>query len=227
MDCPSCAGKVDKSLQRVDGIVDVGLQPTTGTAIVTYDSDRTSQADVVAAIEGAGYEVMGSSDAESNDMESDDGIDIAPPSEVWTSSRAIKTWAGGAFVAVGLLFEFLLTAQNLTVASVLGYPLSIADVLLLGAVVISGYPVVRNGYYSAKNLSLDIDLLIGTAIIAASGKAATQTRSGLLHRRSEATPRKERVARDHLHLQAQPELGSNGLRPVRRIHDERSSWGSS
>jgi len=30
-------------------------------------------------------------------------------------------------------------------------------------------PVVRGGYYSAKNLSLDIDLLMGTAIIAATG----------------------------------------------------------
>ena len=169
MDCPSCAGKVDKSLQRVDGIVDVDFQPTTGTAVVTYDSDHTSQADVVAAIEGAGYEVLGSSDGESEGVESDDGVNIAPPSEVWTSPRAVKTWVGAAFVVVGLLFEFLLTAQNLTVASVLGYPLSIADLLLLGAVVVSGYPVVRNGYYSAKNLSLDIDLLMGTAIIAATG----------------------------------------------------------
>ncbi|MDS0280207.1 heavy-metal-associated domain-containing protein, partial [Halomicroarcula sp. S1AR25-4] len=37
MDCPSCAQKVDKSLQRVDGITDATLQPTTGTANVTYD----------------------------------------------------------------------------------------------------------------------------------------------------------------------------------------------
>ncbi|RDZ48756.1 cadmium-transporting ATPase, partial [Haloferax sp. Atlit-4N] len=64
MDCPSCAQKVDKSLQRVDGITDATLQPTTGTANVTYDPDRTSEADVVKAIGGAGYEVVGGSDAE-------------------------------------------------------------------------------------------------------------------------------------------------------------------
>ncbi|MDS0261839.1 HAD-IC family P-type ATPase, partial [Haloarcula sp. S1CR25-12] len=167
MDCPSCAQKVDKSLQRVDGVVDATLQPTTGTANVTYDLDRTSEADVVNAIESAGYEVVGGSDDETD--ETDDGVDIAPPSEVWTSPRAKKTWFGAALVTVGLLFEFLLTTQNVAVASVLDYPLHVADILFLGAVAASGVPVVRSGYYSAKNRSLDIDLLMGTAIIAATG----------------------------------------------------------
>ncbi|MBX0297921.1 heavy metal translocating P-type ATPase [Haloarcula nitratireducens] len=170
MDCPSCAQKVDKSLQRVDGVVDATLQPTTGTANVTYDPDRISEADVVDAIEAAGYEVVGGSDSDDDEQEeAGDGVDIAPPSEVWTSPRAKKTWFGAALVTLGLLFEFLLTAQNVAVASVLAYPLHVADVLFLGAVAASGIPVVRSGYYSAKNRSLDIDLLMGTAIIAATG----------------------------------------------------------
>lgn len=82
MDCPSCAQKVDKSLQRVDGVVDATLQPTTGTASVTYDPDRTSKGDVVAAIEAAGYDVIGGAGDETD--ESDEGVDIAPPSEVWS-----------------------------------------------------------------------------------------------------------------------------------------------
>ncbi|NKE34631.1 cation-translocating P-type ATPase [Natronococcus sp. JC468] len=171
MDCPSCAQKVDKSLQRVDGVVDATLQPTTGTATVTYDPTRTSEPDVVEAIEGAGYEVVGGTDADSDDGRdgAPDGVDVAPPSEVWASSRAKKTWIGAAFVTLGLFVEFLLTAQNVAVASVLDYPLHVADVLFLGAVAVSGIPVVRSGYYSAKNRSLDIDLLMGTAIIAATG----------------------------------------------------------
>ncbi|MFC6768824.1 heavy metal translocating P-type ATPase, partial [Natrinema soli] len=172
MDCPSCAGKVDKSLGRVDGVVDADLNPTTGTATVTYDPDRTSEADVVEAIEGAGYEVTGGTGDDNEATESAssaDGVDVAPPSEVWTSPRAKKTWLGAAFVALGLVFEFLLTGGNVAVASVLEHPLRIADLLFLGAVAISGVPVVRSGYYSAKNRSLDIDLLMGTAIIAATG----------------------------------------------------------
>ncbi|MCU4802713.1 cation-translocating P-type ATPase [Halobacteria archaeon HArc-gm2] len=165
MDCPSCAQKVDKSLQRVDGVVEATLQPTTGTATVRYDPDQTTEADVVTAIEAAGYDVIGGRDDETADTA--DGVDIAPPSEVWTSVRAKKTWLGAAFVTLGLVFEFLLTGQNVSLASVLDYQLHLADVLFLGAVVSSGMPVVRGGYYSARNRSLDIDLLMGTAIIAA------------------------------------------------------------
>ncbi|WP_136717629.1 heavy metal translocating P-type ATPase [Halorientalis salina] len=169
MDCPSCAGKVDKSLSRVDGVVDTTLQPTTGKTTVTYDSDRVDEGDVIAAIENAGYEVAGTGDGDSEDEDSTDGVEVAPPAEVWTSPRAIKTWIGAVLVTLGLGFEFVLTGSNPDVASVLGISLTLADALFLGAVAASGYPVVRGGYYSAKNLSLDIDLLMGTAIIAATG----------------------------------------------------------
>ena len=165
MDCPSCAGKVEKSLGRVDGVVETAPRPTAGTVSVTYDPGRTTRSDLVAAIEGAGYAVE-SDDSESSD---DEGVDVAPPSEVWTSPRALKTWAGAVFVTVGLGFEFVLTGQNLAVASVLDHSLTVADLLFLAAVSVSGLPVVRSGYYSAKNLSLDIDLLMGTAILAATG----------------------------------------------------------
>jgi Cd2+/Zn2+-exporting ATPase len=170
MDCPSCAQKVDKGLRRVDGVLEATLQPTTGTATVTYDPDRTSEADVVAAIEAAGYEVLGGpTDGDDERGGSARGVDVAPPTAVWTSSRAKKTWLGAVLVTVGLVFEFLLTGRNVAVASVLGEPLHVADVLFLGAVAASGVPVVRSGYYSAKSRSLDIDLLMGTAIIAATG----------------------------------------------------------
>jgi len=167
MDCPSCVGKVDKSLARVEGVVETRLQPTTGTATVTYDPGRVSRADVVAAIEGAGYEVLDSGGDDAS--EESDGPEVAPPAEVWTSTRARTTWIGAVFVTLGLVFEFLLTGHNAEVVSILDYPLTVADVLFLAAVGVSGAPVVRNGYYSAKNLSLDIDLLMGTAIVAATG----------------------------------------------------------
>jgi len=167
MDCPSCAGKVDKSLQRVDGVLETTLRPTTGTAAVTYDPERTTEGDVIAAIESAGYEVLGGSESEGNG--SSGAVDIASPAEVWTSPRAIRTWIGAVFVALGLVFEFVLVGQDVPVASVLDYPLSVAAVLFLGAVAASGTPVVRSGYYSARNRSLDIDLLMGTAILAATG----------------------------------------------------------
>jgi len=180
MDCPSCAGKVDNALGRVTGVTDAALNPTAGTARVTYDPEVADEDDVVAAIEGAGYEVTGGRSGDGGNGDGDTGeatdadagsggVAVAPPAEVWTTPRAKKTWLGGVLVVAGLLFEFVLTARNPAVASVLGSPLTIADVLFLGAVAASGIPVVRGGYYSARNRSLDIDLLMGTAIIAATG----------------------------------------------------------
>jgi len=163
MDCPSCATKVDKSLGRVDGVTGTRLQPTTGTATVGFDPERVTEPDVVAAVERAGYAVT------DRDGEAAGGTAIAAPSSVWSSSRAKKTWIGATFLTAALLLEFVLGGSNPGVASVLGYHLTLADALFLVAVAVSGAPVVRGGYYSARNRSLDIDLLMGTAIIAATG----------------------------------------------------------
>jgi Cd2+/Zn2+-exporting ATPase len=165
MDCPSCAGKVEKGLGRVDGVAEVDTRPTTGVVSVGYDAGRADEGDLVTAVERAGYEVTDRSEDSDGDGQA---VDIAPPSEVWTSRRALQTWVGAAFMTVGLALAFVLTGAN----AELGTPvvvLTVADVAFLAAVVAGGVPVVRSGYRSVRNRSLDIDLLMGTAIVAATG----------------------------------------------------------
>jgi len=161
MDCPSCAGKVDRGLRRVDGVVDTALHPITGTATVTYDADRTAPQDVVAAIEAVGYAVADRPDT------SETQATLAPPSTVWTSSRALRTWVGAGGLVVGLGLEFVVPGGDLSLVSTPLGGLSLADAFLLGAILTSGLPIVRDGVYSARTASLDIDLLMGTAIVAA------------------------------------------------------------
>ncbi len=163
MDCPSCAGKVENALERVDGSIEIALQPTTGTARVTYDADHSTEEELIEAIERAGYEVADST----ADGSGASPVSVADPADIWTSSRALKTWIGAGFLVLGLVVEFLLPAQNALITKFLWYDLALADVLLLCGIVSSGVPVVRSGYYSARTLSLDIDLLMGTAIVAA------------------------------------------------------------
>jgi Cd2+/Zn2+-exporting ATPase len=165
MDCPSCAGKVRNALEKTDDVTEIDLQPTTGTARVTYDADRVAEHTIIEAIERAGYDVMDSTADESGTAPAS----VAEPAAIWTNSRAIKTWIGAGFLVLGLAVEFLLPAQNVGIAEFLWYALTVADVLLLAGIVSSGVPVIRSGYYSARNLSLDIDLLMGTAIVAATG----------------------------------------------------------
>ncbi|MBS3760863.1 MAG: cation-translocating P-type ATPase, partial [Halodesulfurarchaeum sp.] len=164
MDCPTCASKVETSLDRIEGITERSLNPTTGTATVRFDPEQTTESAVSTAIENAGYAVE---EVASETTDSERGVDVAPPSEVWTSSRATKTWIGAVFLVVGLLFEFVVTGWNTPVGQFFGARISLGAVSFFLAIAISGSPVVRSGYYSARNHSLDIDLLMGTAIIAA------------------------------------------------------------
>ena len=57
MDCPSCAGKVEKSVRKLDAVETVDPQVTTGTLTVGYEPDGTTPADVAERVEKAGYEV--------------------------------------------------------------------------------------------------------------------------------------------------------------------------
>ncbi|MHC3380402.1 heavy metal translocating P-type ATPase [Haloarcula sp. H-GB5] len=164
MDCASCAGKVESALGGVDGIRSAETRPTTGTVVVTYDRNATAEQDIASAIESAGYEVTettGEDDTGAGQSDENDSI--------WTSSRALKTWVSGVFVALGLVFflELLLPGANAQVGSVLGTALYVDDVLFLIAVATGGQEILRGGYYSLKNRNLDIDLLMSIAILGA------------------------------------------------------------
>jgi Cd2+/Zn2+-exporting ATPase len=162
MDCPSCAGKIENALDSVSGISTYDTRPTAGMVVVTYDATQTSEADVLEAIESAGYEVVDTAGEDAPDAEIGDDRE-----SIWTSSRAIKTWISGGFVAGGMLFEFFLSGSNAEVASVVGTELLVADLFFLAAVAIGGHEIIRNGYYSARNLNLDIDFLMSVAILGA------------------------------------------------------------
>ncbi|MFC6823878.1 heavy metal translocating P-type ATPase [Halopelagius fulvigenes] len=155
MDCASCAGKVESALRSVEGVGDVDTQPTLGEVGVSFDPDVTSRGRLVAAIEGAGYDVV------------DDDADAGESRAVWTSPRALKTWAGATFLAVGLALEFLLTGFDVLLAAPLGYEISTAWVAYAVAIAAAGVPVLRNGYYSLRNRNLDIDLLMSAGIVGA------------------------------------------------------------
>nr|WP_276252198.1 cation-translocating P-type ATPase [Halomicroarcula sp. SHR3] len=157
MDCASCAGKVESALSTVEDLESVETQPTTGTVVLTRTGAEPTDDAIVAAIERAGYDVEGTTGA--TDESSDE--------ELWTSPRALKTWASGVVLAVGLVLEFLIPGTNAQVGTVLGSALHVADLLFLVAVAVGGQAILRNGYYSARNLNLDIDLLMSIAILGA------------------------------------------------------------
>ncbi len=166
MDCPSCATKVSKSLGDAPGVVETDLHPTTTSATVTVDPERASLEQVTAAVEAAGYPVADARD-EADPAAGADWLEEAAPMAVWTSPAAIRTWIGAGFLVVGLALEFVLHGANPVLVEALGRGFRPADGLLLVAAAVPGVAVVRSGYRSARARSLDIDLLMGTAIVAA------------------------------------------------------------
>jgi Cd2+/Zn2+-exporting ATPase len=154
MDCPSCAGKVENALADVDGVRSVEPHPTSGRLAVTIDAARASRGDVIAAVEGAGYDVETSGEG-------------AVASDVLRSRRALKTGIGAGLLVVGSTLEFVVPAVDPLLATVGGREITVAWLTLVLAAVVAGQAIVRNGYYSARNRSLDIDLLMATGVVAA------------------------------------------------------------
>ncbi|GAA0254876.1 heavy metal translocating P-type ATPase [Halobacterium noricense] len=164
MDCPSCAGKIENALDTCEGIFSCDTQPTTGTVIVTYDPDTATQSDFITAIEGAGYAVEGSRTEGSKSQETRPREN---PSAVWRSTRALKVYAGATFLALGLAVEYLVPSLNIVLANGFGQTITLTEVFYIVGIIAGGESIIRNGYYSARNLSLDIDLLMSLGILGA------------------------------------------------------------
>ncbi|WP_227375494.1 heavy metal translocating P-type ATPase [Haladaptatus halobius] len=163
MDCASCAGKIENALDTVAEIRERETLPTTGTVIVTYDPEQTSRADLVAAIESAGYTV----EETGPEREEEDPVEENRARDVWLSPRALKTWIGGGLLLVGLVLEFLLSGLDVTLVGLLGREFGTAELFYFAGAVIGGEEILRNGYYSARMRSLDIDLLMSLGILGA------------------------------------------------------------
>ena len=55
MTCASCVGRVERSLRKLDGVLDASVNLATEKATITLDPDRLDSAKVLATIEGSGY----------------------------------------------------------------------------------------------------------------------------------------------------------------------------
>ncbi|RQG92480.1 heavy metal translocating P-type ATPase [Natrarchaeobius chitinivorans] len=156
MDCASCATKVENALADVDGVETVETRPTSGRVTVTA-SDGLDVDPVVEAIESAGYEATPTSDERDRLVES---------RTVWKSRRALGIGVGAALVTAGMALKFVVPALDPALWTVAGRTYALSHLLFIAAVVVAGTPILRNGYYSARNRSLDIDFLMSVGIVA-------------------------------------------------------------
>ncbi|USZ73154.1 heavy metal translocating P-type ATPase [Natronosalvus halobius] len=67
MDCSSCATKIERSLEGLDGVAEIDPAVASGRLLVRYDPDRTDGSAIRARIEGVGYDVVASTRRDDGD----------------------------------------------------------------------------------------------------------------------------------------------------------------
>jgi len=163
MDCASCADKIENALDSIAGIRERETLPTTGTVIVSYVPDQISRSDLVTSMESAGYAVEDSGP----DTAEDDPVKESGTRDIWLSPRALKTWLGGGLLLIGLVLEFLLSGLDVMLIALSGREFGTVELFYFAGAMISGEAILRNGYYSVRMRSLDIDLLMSLGILGA------------------------------------------------------------
>ncbi|MBX3589644.1 MAG: copper-translocating P-type ATPase [Burkholderiaceae bacterium] len=154
MTCAACATRVEKSLRKIDGVADAGVNLATEVANVRIAPGAVRVSELIAAVEAAGYEARVHSDAASG----------APP-------LAVRADRGGLWVAGAALLSLPLAAPMLLAPFGVDAMLPGWWQLLLAAPVqfVFGARFYRDGWNAARALSGNMDLLVAIGTSAAFG----------------------------------------------------------
>ncbi|MEO7295585.1 MAG: heavy metal translocating P-type ATPase [Candidatus Limnocylindria bacterium] len=95
MTCASCVNRIERHLNRADGVADANVNLATERATVRFDPGLIDRTGIVATIEAAGYEVGREAAAET----SVDDAEAAEQAERTSERRALLT---GAIVSLGI-----------------------------------------------------------------------------------------------------------------------------
>ncbi|ODS96389.1 MAG: copper-transporting ATPase [Lautropia sp. SCN 69-89] len=154
MTCAACATRVEKSLRKVGGVVDAGVNLATEVANVRIAPGAVRVSELIAAVEAAGYEAR---------MHAEAGTD-AP-------AMSVRADRGGLWVAGAALLSLPLAAPMLLAPFGIDAMLPGWWQLLLAAPVqfVFGARFYRDGWKAVRALSGNMDLLVAIGTSAAFG----------------------------------------------------------
>lgn len=58
MHCASCVQMIEQSLRKVSGVTEANVNLATNKAVITYDTDKAEEEDLIKAVTDTGYEAM-------------------------------------------------------------------------------------------------------------------------------------------------------------------------
>jgi Cd2+/Zn2+-exporting ATPase len=145
LDCPDCAGKLERAIRRMAGVAWASLNYATSVLIVEFEPRLTSLAAVEKKVRDFGY------DAESEK----EHARPSPKARARRNLRLAMTALSGVLLAAGGLVWALEGSSMLSTA-----------LFLLSAISGGAFPA-RTGLLSLRGLSLDTNLLVTVAAIGA------------------------------------------------------------
>ncbi len=149
MSCAACSAKIERKLNKMDGVLKGVVNLTTEKASIEYDASKVKAADIIKAIEGLGY---GAERIE----------EISLDKEKEQREKEIKRLRleliASAVLSSPLIIAMLLTLVNLDIAFLHNeyFQLIVATPVQF----IIGFRFYKNAFYALKSRSANMDVLI-------------------------------------------------------------------
>lgn len=142
MDCSDCALVLQHGLERMEGVLDVGVSYTAQSIHIEYDAHKTGRRAIERRVRQLGYRVPA------------EGV------RNWfhKNRELLFSLTGGLLLTLGWIGE-----------RYMGFPSPMGPIFYLAAYVIAGYDITRHALHALRERHLDTDLLM---VLAALGAAA-------------------------------------------------------
>ena len=172
MTCASCVNRITRFLQKVDGVDTAEVNLATETATVRFDPTRIVAADLVNAVDAAGYVARLDQRATDTEDVAFERIAEARSDRDQAASRHLASLRRRVVVSALLSLPILAGLARMTVAPGLPSVLSEPLVQLAFATPIefwAGWPFLVGAWHGLRRRSADMDTLIAVGTLAAYG----------------------------------------------------------
>ncbi len=154
LDCPDCALKVEKAIQKIPGVKSATVNFTASNLYIEYDPAVSKREKIFSKVEDFGYGVGGSS-GYTADLEGAVLPETSKRSFWLSDKRALTVIISSLPLAIGGITELIFGDNIFSIA------------LLLVTVVITGYRPARSSVSSLMSRVFDINVLMTIAVIGA------------------------------------------------------------
>ena len=164
MTCAACAGAIERSVGKQEGVLEVHVQLLTNSMVVTYDSTKMDVGRIEQSVEKAGYEAVAQSD-----IAKEKPVSVETDSE--TNSMRSRFW-GSVLFLIPLMYLSMGHMSGLPFPSFLnGYAgiqaFVLTQFLLTLPIVYLNRAFFQHGFKSLWHLAPNMDALVATGSTAA------------------------------------------------------------